>query len=438
MEKEEKYLEKKQSPADYLKEKYSEKKQTTADHPEEYLEKKQSTADYLKEKYLEKKQSTEVKLKKNYSEIKQSTSRDIKEKCLEKKQSTADKLKNSYINGKQLIADHSNKKNRTTPLNEKNRKDRNKLAKEVFFEDNENCEGPFYHIMMNIEDPALIEIDNFFAVADNLSIKNAQRHQNTLLALSILGPLISIVFFLYFEGEQHGMIILCTILLLILYMIHRQSIKLDCHRKYLEYRVFAETLRVQFFLSMAKTGLEATEISPWFIKKGIPWIEEIMKNLPVNEVKEKHDIMYFWVFDQKSYHEGALTKAENEKKRQKKIEKIAITLTILAYLLGLAFEGYMYFCSPNIDAHLIRLGLKIIIGSMSVGTIFLENYYGKMSLSEKINNHKRMIKLYEKIRKEILKKGETPEIIEYLAREFLIENTTWYAYQNKNKAELVF
>ena len=218
MDKKEEYLEKKQSPADYIKEKYLEEKQTTADNLDEYLEKNQSTADYLKEKYLEKKQSIKVKLKKNHSKIKQLTAADIKEKCLEKKQSTADKLKNSYINGKQLIADHTNKKNRTTPLNEKNRKDRNKFAKEVFFEDNENCEGPFYHIMMNIEDPALIEIDNFFAVADNLSIKNAQRHQNTLLALSILGPLISIVFFLYFEGEQHGMIILCTILLLILYL----------------------------------------------------------------------------------------------------------------------------------------------------------------------------------------------------------------------------
>ncbi len=314
----------------------------------------------------------------------------------------------------------------------------NANPKEVFLREKENCEGPFYHIMGNIKDPALIEIDNLFAVADNLSIKNAQIHKRILLALSILGPLISIVFFLYFEGEMHGMILLCTILIAILYLVHRQSNRLDCHRKYLEYRVLAETLRVQFFLSIKGSKVQVSEILPWFIKKGIPWIEEIIQTLPLNEVTEKKDIIYFWVFDQKAYHEGALLKAEAKRKKEKKITKIAIYVTVSTYILGLLFETVMYFHSPDIDAHLIRIGLKIIIGFMSVSTIFLESYYGKMSLSEKINDHKRMISLYEKIRKDILVKGETDEILLYLANQFLIENSTWYAYQSKNKEELVF
>lgn len=155
-------------------------------------------------------------------------------------------------------------------------------------------------------------------------------------------------------------------------------------------------------------------------------------------MKEKKDIIYFWVFDQKAYHEGALLKDEAERKKEKKTTKIAIYITVLAYLTGLVFEIIMYIHSPNIDAHLIRLGLKITIGFMSVSTIFLESYYGKMSLSEKINDHKRMILLYDKIGKDILEKGETDEILFYLANQFLIENSTWYAYQSKNKAELVF
>ncbi|MBR5504311.1 MAG: hypothetical protein IKV87_07715 [Methanobrevibacter sp.] len=312
-----------------------------------------------------------------------------------------------------------------------------KNPKEVFLKEKENCEGPFYHIMGNIKDPALIEIDNLYAIADNLSIKNAEIHKKILLALSILGPLISIVFFLYFEGEIHGMILLCTILLAILYLIHKQANHLDCHRKYLEYRVLAETLRVQFFLSIAGSKTKVTDIQPWFIKKGIPWIGDIIETLPLDEVKEKRDIIYFWVFDQKAYHEGALLKAEAKKKREKKITKIAIYVTVLAYLLGLLFEAIMWIYSPDIDAHLIRIGLKMIIGSMSVGLLFLESYYGKMSLSETINDHKRMVSLYDKVGKEILKKGETEEILLYLAHEFLIENSTWYAYQSKNKAELV-
>ena len=112
-------------------------------------------------------------------------------------------------------------------------------------------------------------------------------------------------------------------------------------------------------------------------------------------------------------------------------------MTISAYILGLLFETVMYIHSPDIDAHMIRLGIKIIIGFMSVSLIFLESYYGKMSLSESIKDHKRMICLYRKIGNDIREKGETDEILLYLANQFLIENSTWYSYQNKNKAELV-
>ena len=310
--------------------------------------------------------------------------------------------------------------------------------KEIFLKEKEECEGPFYHIMGTIRDPALAEIDDLYCEADFLSIENAKKHHKTLLALSILGPLISIVFFLYFEGEIHSMILLCIILLFILFLINKQSNKLECHRKYLEYRVLAEALRLQFFLSISGTKVQVADILPWFIKKGIPWIEDILRGLPLDDVKEKKEIIYFWIIDQRTYHEEALLKAEAKKKKDEKISKIAIYITIIAYLAGLIFEIYMYIYSPNIDAHLIRISLKMVIGFMSVSTLFIESYYGKMSLSETINDHKRMIALYQKIENDILENGETEEILLYAANEYLIENSTWYAYQSKNKATLVF
>ena len=317
------------------------------------------------------------------------------------------------------------------------RKINKKDSKEIFLKEKEECKGPFYHIMGDIKDPALIEIDNLYSVADSLSIKNAKKHHDILLTLSILGPFISVIFFLYFEGEMHYMILLCVILLFLLYIIHRKGTKMECHRKYLEYRVLAESLRLQFFLSLAGIKVKVADIMPWFLKKGIPWIEEMLEELPLNDVKEKSPIIYYWIVDQKTYHEEALKRAESRKKKDEKIAKTVLYVTIFGYILALLFEAYMYICSPNIDAHLIRIGLKIVIGSMSVGALFLESYYGKMSLSETINDHKRMISLYKKIEDEIVVKGEKEEIILYLAKEYLIENSTWYAYQSKNKAELV-
>jgi hypothetical protein len=37
-----------------------------------------------------------------------------------------------------------------------------------------------------------------------------------------------------------------------------------------------------------------------------------------------------------------------------------------------------------------------------------------------------------------MESGETEELLISLAREYLIENSTWYSYQTKNKPDIVF
>ena len=309
--------------------------------------------------------------------------------------------------------------------------------KEDFDREKEKGKDPIYHIMADIKDPALIAIDDMYVAADNLSIKNAKLHQYILFLLSLFGVAVSIAFFAYFEGEMHIMIFICLILLLYLIFIEKKSKELGCHRKYLEYRVLAETLRVQFFLSLSGMKEGVLELLPWFTKQGIPWIENIVKSLPIDDVNERKPIIYYWILNQKTYHEGALISAEKAYKAQINKKNRAIIITGIAFVIGLLFEIFMYVYSPNIDAHIIRLVLKAVIGIASVYTLFLESYYGKMSLYEKINDHKRMILLYSKIEKEIRNEGEKPAIILELARECLIENSAWYAYQSKNKPELV-
>ena len=74
---------------------------------------------------------------------------------------------------------------------------------------------------------------------------------------------------------------------------------------------------------------------------------------------------------------------------------------------------------------------------MSAVTLFTSSYYGKMSLDNKIDDHRRMIALYQKSEQEIEINGETDELLLSLAREFLSENSNWYAYQKKNNPDLV-
>ena len=152
--------------------------------------------------------------------------------------------------------------------------------KEVFFKDKDECSEEFTHITENITDPTLKVIDELYGATDVLSIKNAQKHQRILLALSIIGTLITMAFLLYDEAELHGLILACTVMIVFLFYIRKKADNLDCHRKYIEYRVLAETLRVQFFLSVAGVQKQVKDILPWFIRQGLPWIEDILKTLP--------------------------------------------------------------------------------------------------------------------------------------------------------------
>ncbi|MDO5810679.1 MAG: hypothetical protein Q4Q37_06250 [Methanobrevibacter sp.] len=311
--------------------------------------------------------------------------------------------------------------------------------KEVFFRDKEECNEEFTHITGDITDPALKAIDELYGAADVLSIKNAVKHQRILLALSIIGTLITMDFLLYDEAELHGLILACTVMILFLFYIRRKAHTLDCHRKYIEYRVLAETLRVQFFLSVAGVQKQVVDILPWFIRQGLPWIEDVLKSLPKMSSHERNPIINFWILDQRAYHNGALAKAENKKNRDNRTTRVVIAITIIAYLITLFFELFIFTQNPgNVDVNAVRAILKIIVGTMSAVTLFTSSYYGKLSLTYTINDHKRMIALYDNAEREIARKGETEEILVDLAREFLIENSTWYSYQTKNKPDLVF
>lgn len=310
--------------------------------------------------------------------------------------------------------------------------------KEVFFKDRDECSEEFTHITGNITDPTLKVIDELYGAADVLSIKNAQKHQRILLALSVIGTLITMAFLLYDEAELHGLILACGVMVLCLFFVRRIANRLECHRKYLEYRVLAECLRCQFFLSFAGTGIRVMEILPWSIRKGIPWIAEVLSSISENKSSEKRSVLDPWIRVQKTYHKAALGKNEIKNRKDGRIAKIVLIITIATYVAALLYELLVYRNAQGaVDANLIRALLKIVLGTMSAITLFTGSYYGKMSLSNIIDDHKRMIALYETAEEEILQKGENEELLTFLAREFLNENSTWYSYQSKNGPDLV-
>ena len=312
------------------------------------------------------------------------------------------------------------------------------IYKKEFDEERKECEK-LTHIEGDIADPALIEIDDLYAAADALSMKHAKKYHNKLLCISIIAPLVVLFFILYEATEEHRLIFVVTALLILLYCVYRYGDE-DHHEKYLEYRVLAESLRVQYFVSKAGINKKVTDILPWFTYLRIPLVKNVLSELPTIKTDKKEPILECWIRDQMKYHDKAHKKSVEVEEKNKLYEHIALFGTIIVYIIALIFEILMMKYSPfDLEtAHMIRVGFKITVGTATAITIFVSNYYGKLSLSNKIDEHIRMYWLYEKVEHEIKQtKEEREDQIIYLARQCLIENIIWYSHQNKNSPDFV-
>lgn len=313
-------------------------------------------------------------------------------------------------------------------------------TKEEFLKEKEKCDLKFYHIEDGITDPKLKEIDEMFGAADALSIKYAGIHQKNLKITAFLASALVLFFLIYEAAEQHYMIIPCVAVIALLVYHYIRGKKQRADEKYLEYRLLAEIIRVHYFLLIAKVETPVTKIIPWFLHNAVPWACEIIKEFPKVTISKKRSIMNCWVRDQEEYHNNAHVKTRNQKDKNELIEKIVLFITVAGYLAGAIFEAYLilHFPMNEMLEHELRALLKIIIGIGTVVLVFVGSYYGSISLSSKIEEHRRMEMMYQKARNRIFqqKAEENDEFIIHLAREFLVENATWYAHQKENKLEL--
>ena len=144
---------------------------------------------------------------------------------------------------------------------------------------------------------------------------------------------------------------------------------------------------------------------------------------------------------QHEYHRNAgnRTKAQRQKKEQ--ILKTALGTSAAIYLITLVYElifGGMLF-PPLIrlpDPETGRILIKIMLGTISAGTLFMAGYYGKMSLDRVTEDHEKMERFYQKTADRLVRCGQNEKILEMLAREELTENGNWSSYQRDNAPEM--
>lgn len=281
-----------------------------------------------------------------------------------------------------------------------------------------------------------------YAVADDLSMKNAAHYRRIMAILAVLETILALSFLLYDEADVYALLLVCGIMLVLMFACNAWARHLKCHGRYLEYRVLAESLRVQIFLRHAGCPAEVAELMPWSQQESTSWVRKALGVTVIGTAPaEKHDVREYWLQDQLDYHVRSQKKTSAQLRKNDGIVRVTLVVTIALYLGMLGFEIFCggLFGTPALSPEkldLWRWVLKLSVGGFSAATVFSANFYGKLSLRQKLCDHIRMEKFYRLMLKRLERSGQTDAFLTAYAKEELTENSNWFAYQRDNKPDI--
>ena len=291
-------------------------------------------------------------------------------------------------------------------------------------------------------DPLLVRMERIGKAAGRLSAMNAKRLRLTLGLLAVASAMVAFAFLMYDEAQATWMILVCGLMLLGAWLCQRYAARSDCHRRYIEYRALAECLRVQTYLRYAGSRIEASELLSWTQQEETAWIMDALCALNAGEAPETaHDIRSCWVNAQREYHHRAGIRSDHGLQVSGRIVRSALIFSITLYFAAVVFE---LICGGLIFSPLVRIGnvelcrtiLKIVMGTITAVTLFVANYYGRLSLPRSLSDHRKMERFYARMAERLSRQGQTEELLRVLAREELIENGNWSSYQRDNTPDL--
>lgn len=313
--------------------------------------------------------------------------------------------------------------------------------------------------------PVQKKLHECYLKANKASTKYRDKFKNRLKWLAVLSVLVVLFFTAYDEAESNLFMPLCFLALLVSVFIYIFASPKhgDYHRKFIEYRAMAETLRTQFYVSCCGLNDCVCDYFTWSQKNEIVWIKEAVSAILVgdNTVCSNLDkVKQNWIgahgkdgYDgcgQLGYHRNKIKKEKKNLEKTERITKTVIVITAVLYciilILEVFFQNVMAFELPinnevirsilfmhDGQSILVRGLFKISISIMASVSVFLSNYYGKMSISRVYSDSSKMAILYA----DALDKWEDDNIkredlIRELAREEVTENGVWLSYYKDN------
>ena len=298
--------------------------------------------------------------------------------------------------------------------------------------------------------PGLVRLCALYQKADTLALRNRDRYMGIVRILSIFGVGLVVAFLMYDEMNALLFLLAYGVILTLAFVCFALSRKGAYHEKYLEYRVLAETLRVQFYLLASGVNYDVSHSFTWSHKMEVGWVARSLSVLLVSVEAQELDaakVRYAWVDSQLIYHQDRQKIVAVKNRLNTGITvcalvfSVALFVAVLILELGIQDTLSTAFSAQNVRGVLMmRVGevslrdiSKILMGAASAVTMFLANYYGKLSLERKQVDHEKMAELYAVAGQKLDEPGaDRKAVMLRLAKEEVAENGVWLSYCRGN------
>lgn len=351
------------------------------------------------------------------------------------------KLESNYLS-KLFKADPSIKK--TLDKIERFNKEQNKLKKASITQSMD-------YLFPESDKLTKLELDlmKYYAMIDSFAIKFQKSNKRVIIGLFVFG-ILGFSFFEYYKqfGKFANVLASGIIILGFIFVFFEFSKFWKSHQKYIEARVLAEALRVQFFWNMSGQSKSVSEYILRIHKTEFNWVRHFLFSIfgltypeqsPCEESLEL--IANHWIKDQTNYFEKKISHLENQKIR---FNRISIALFILSILF---FIGIGILKAKGIDW--IILQRLVVVDTIIFGiAILLRSYYDKMGYDQIGNQYELMHTIYQTAEDRITKINKNPslsiqekqnqkkKIFELTGKEALVENGNWYMIYKDKEPEI--
>lgn len=306
-----------------------------------------------------------------------------------------------------------------------------------------------------------------YAKADERSYNgNQTKYLLFLRLLAIAASLVALTFLIYDDASLSYMIFPCTVLIGIIVVLNLVGARKAYHKDYIEYRAFAEALRIQFYLSICSNEIPVAdsvcELYSWGQKVEFVWIDKAVRALSVlceaNRLAiDSSKAIETWIGTsvkpkgQLQYHREKIKTNTKMARRYDILSKCLLGTTLLIYaaILVLEISAYVYgvlganfFWNGNFAGSVSWRNFgAIVLGAVAAAALLFSSYWGKLSYDRKASDNDKMGKFYaaayerwQKVKDRSEKEREL--FLKEIAREEIIENGIWYSYVNENRLEI--